>query len=331
MPKALITGITGQDGSYLTELLLAKGYEVHGVVRRTSSIERSRLKHLFTDPEIHGKSLHLHYADLDDPTTLRRVLSQASPGELYHLAGQSHVGLSFEIPESTCRMTGMSTLQLLEMIRDLDNPPRFFLAASSELFGKPDDVPQTENTPFRPVNPYGATKAFAANMVSIYRNTFDLFAVNGIMFNHESPRRGENFVTRKICRAAAAIKLGKQDKLLLGDTSAQRDWGHARDYVRGMWLALQHTEPGDYIFATGKLHSVQDVVETAFDTVDLTWKDHIARDARFMRPAEPQRLVGDASKAANVLNWNPDVSFHEMIREMTEIELKRLSGEDVPG
>ena len=331
MPKALITGITGQDGSYLTELLISKGYQVHGIVRRTSSIERSRLKHLYTDPEVYGKTLFLHYADLDDTTTLRRVLKQAAPDELYHLAGQSHVGLSFEIPESTCRMTGMSTLQLLEMIRDQETPPRFFLAASSELFGKPDDVPQSENTPFRPVNPYGATKAFAANMVSIYRNTFDVFAVNGIMFNHESPRRGENFVTRKICRAAAAIKLGKQDKLLLGDTSAQRDWGHARDYVRGMWLSLQHTEPGDYVFATGKLHSVQDVVETAFATVNLQWKEHIAQDERFMRPAEPQRLVGDASKAAKVLNWSPEVSFDAMIREMTEIELRRLEGEYVAG
>lgn len=331
MPKALITGITGQDGSYLTELLLGNGYEVHGIVRRTSSLERSRLHHLYQDKEKYGKSLFLHYADLDDATTLRRVMISAAPDEVYHLAGQSHVGLSFEIPESTTRMTGLATLRLLEMIQDLDKVPRFFHASSSEIFGKPEDMPQRENTPYRPVNPYGAAKAFATQMVSIYRNTFGVFGVNGIMFNHESPRRGENFVTRKICRAAAAIKLGQQKELLLGDTSAKRDWGHARDYVRGMWLSLGHATAEDYIFATGKLHSVQDVVDIAFKTVDLDSIEYIRQDQRFMRPAEPQRLVGDPAKAKRLLNWEPETSFHRMIEEMTEVELKRLSGESVEG
>ncbi|MGB0579757.1 MAG: GDP-mannose 4,6-dehydratase [Limisphaerales bacterium] len=325
MPKALITGITGQDGSYLTEILLENGYEVHGIVRRTSSLDRSRLNDLYTDGDVYGKRLFLHYADLDDTTTLRRIMISAAPDEVYHLAGQSHVGLSFEIPESTCNMTGMSTLRILEMIQDLDKVPRFFHAASSEVFGKPEEMPQSEATPFRPVNPYGAAKTFATNMVQIYRNTFGVFAVNGIMFNHESPRRGENFVTRKICRAAAAIKLGKQEELLLGDTSAKRDWGHAKDYVRGMWHSLSHATAEDYVFATGKLHSVQDVVDIAFRTVDLDPIDYVRQDQRFMRPAEPQRLVGDPSKAKRLLNWEPEITFHQMIKEMTQAELKRLS------
>jgi len=325
MPRALITGITGQDGSYLTELLLEKGYEVHGMVRRTSSLERSRLVHLFHDPQIYGQRLFLHYADLDDPTTMRRTLNAVAPDELYHLAGQSHVGLSFEIPESTCEMTAMGTLRLLEMVQDMRQRPRFFHASSSEIFGQPAQAPQDENTPYAPVNPYGCAKAFAAQMVTIYRKTFGHFAVNGIMFNHESPRRGENFVTRKICRAAAAIKLGKQKDLMLGDTSAKRDWGSARDYVQGMWLSLQHATAEDYIFATGKLHSVQDVVETAFATVDLDWRQHVRKDNRLLRPAEPQRLCGNASKARRLLNWEPATSFRQLIDEMTRAELAALS------
>jgi GDPmannose 4,6-dehydratase len=217
------------------------------------------------------------------------------------------------------------------MIQDLEKVPRFFHASSSEIFGKPDTLPQNEQTPFRPVNPYGAAKAFATNMVSIYRNTFGLFAVNGIMFNHESPRRGENFVTRKICRAAAAIKAGRQKELLLGDTTAKRDWGHARDYVRGMWLSLQHATAEDYVFATGKLNSVQDVVEIAFATMELDWSKYVAQDQRFMRPAEPQKLVGDPKKASRLLNWTPETSFRELIEEMTQIEFKRVSGQVVSG
>ena len=327
MKRALITGITGQDGSYLAELLLEKGYEVHGMVRRTSSLERSRLNPLYRDPAIYGRRLFLHYGDLDDPTTLRRLLTKSAPEEIYHLAGQSHVGLSFEIPESTCEMTAMGTLRLLELIRDLPAAPRLFHASSSEVFGRPEQSPQDERTPMAPVNPYGCAKAFATQMVGIYRQTFKLFACNGIMYNHESPRRGENFVTRKICHAAAAIKLGRQQELLLGDTSALRDWGHARDYVLGMWLALQAEVPDDYVFATGILHSVQDVVEAAFGAVGLDWRTYLKQDARFMRPAEPWRLVGNPAKAKTRLQWEARTTFAELIAEMTQAELEQFSTE----
>ena len=323
--KALITGITGQDGSYLTEFLLDKGYEVHGMVRRTSSLDRSRLVHLFGDNNVYGKRLFLHYADLDDPTTVRRMLTKAKPDEVYHLAGQSHVGLSFEIPESTCEMTAMGTLRLLEMVRDLPNPPRLFHASSSEIFGRPVQTPQDEETPMCPTSPYGCAKAFATRMVTIYRNTFNLFACNGIMYNHESPRRGENFVTRKICRAAAAIKMGAQKELFLGDTAALRDWGYAPDYVRGMWMALNHDRADDFVFATGKLHSVQDVVETAFEALQLDWKQFVRQDARMMRPAEPMGLAGNASKAEKVLGWKPRTDFRELITQMAQVELAEIS------
>jgi GDPmannose 4,6-dehydratase len=323
--KALITGITGQDGSYLTEFLLEKGYEVHGVVRRTSSLERSRLKHLYQDPSLYGRRLFLHYADLDDTTTLRRVLAKCAADELYHLAGQSHVGLSFEIPESTCEMTAMGTLRLLEMIRDLPEAPRIYHASSSEIFGRPAQSPQDEQTPMAPVNPYGCARAFATQMVAIYRQTYGLFACNGIMYNHESPRRGENFVTRKICRAAAAIKAGLEKELLLGDTSARRDWGHARDYVRGMWLCLQQETAEDFVFATGQLHSVQDVVETAFGVAALDWRACVKQDPRFIRPAEPSRLLGRAAKARKILKWEPETTFEQLIKEMTEAEIAALA------
>jgi GDPmannose 4,6-dehydratase len=325
MPRALITGITGQDGSYLSELLLAKGYEVHGIVRRTSQLARSRLDHLYHDPKIYGQRLFLHYADLDDTTTLRRLLSKAAPDEIYHLAGQSHVGLSFEIPESTCEMTAMGTLRLLEMLRDLPKPCRLFHASSSEVFGQPTRSPQDEQTPIAPVTPYGCAKAFATQMVTIYRRTFGLFAGNGIMFNHESPRRGEHFVTRKICRAAAAIKLGLEKELVLGDTTSRRDWGHARDYVRAMWLMLQQPEPDDFVIATGELHAVQEVVEIAFAAVQLNWSDHVRQDPRFLRPTEPLGLVGNAAKARQQLHWRPEVPFPELIREMTTAELAALA------
>jgi GDPmannose 4,6-dehydratase len=325
--KALITGITGQDGSYLAEFLLAKGYEVHGIVRRTSSLDRSRLVHLYTDPAIYGRRLFLHYADLDDPTTVRRVLLKANPHEIYHLAGQSHVGLSFEIPESTCEMTAMGTLRLLEMIRDVPTPPKLFHAASSEIFGRPTQSPQTEETPMAPVSPYGCAKAFATRMVMVYRESFGLFASNGIMYNHESPRRGENFVTRKICRAAAAIKAGKQKELLLGDTSAMRDWGYAPDYVRGMWLALNHGRAEDFIFATGALHSVQDIIELAFGAVELDWKDFVRRDERMIRPAEPLNLVGNPTKAQKVLGWAAKTKLPELIRLIIDADLALLRQE----
>ncbi|MBM3880792.1 MAG: GDP-mannose 4,6-dehydratase [Verrucomicrobia bacterium] len=325
MRRAFITGITGQDGSYLTELLLDKGYEVHGIVRRTSALARSRLDHLYHDAAIYGHRLFLHYADLDDPTTLRRALLKAAPAEVYHLAGQSHVGLSFDIPESTCELTAMGTLRLLEMMRDLPQPARLFHPASSEVFGRPAAAPQAEATPFAPVNPYGCAKAFAAHMVRVYRATFGLFACNGIMYNHESPRRGENFVTRKICRGAAAIKLGLETGLALGDLEAQRDWGHARDYVRAMWLMLQGERPDDYVIATGQLHAVQDVVQVAFGAVQLDWRPYVRRDERFLRPAEPHNLVGNPVKARRQLGWEPTVSFEQMIQEMTGAELAGLS------
>jgi GDPmannose 4,6-dehydratase len=279
------------------------------------------LVHLHDDPQIYGRRLFLHYADLDDPTTLRRVLCKVAPDEVYHLAGQSHVGLSFEIPESTCEMTAMGTLRLLEMMRDMPRPPRFFHASSSEVFGQPATAPQDEATPMSPVSPYGCAKAFATQMVRVYRKSFDLFACNGIMYNHESPRRGENFVTRKICRAAAAIKLGHQKELLLGDTSAQRDWGYAPDYVRGMWLALSHPAPEDFVFATGQLHTVQDVVEMAFTAAGLDWRQFVRQDARMLRPAEPAKLVGNAAKARGLLNWKPATGFREVIGNMVQAEL----------
>lgn len=325
MPRAIITGITGQDGSYLTELLLEKGYEVHGVVRRSSNVSRSRLDHIYHDPAIYGHRVFLHYADLDDPTTLRRVLVKVAPDEVYHLAGQSHVGLSFEIPESTCEMTAMGTLRLLEIIRDLPTRPRLFHASSSEVFGRPITAPQDETTGFEPVNPYGCAKVFATQMVKVYRQSFQLFACNGILYNHESPRRGENFVTRKICRGAAAIKLGREKDLLLGDRTMRRDWGHSRDYVRGMWQMLQQPTPDDFVLATGVAHSVQDVVETAFECVGLDWRQFVKEDARFMRPAEPSNLLGNAAKARAQLGWVPEISFAQLIHEMTEAELAALS------
>lgn len=326
MARALITGITGQDGSYLAELLLDKGYEVHGIVRRTSTFNRSRLDHLYEDPGIYGRRLFLHYADLDDPTTLRRALVKVGPDEVYHLAGQSHVGLSFELPESTCELTAMGTLRLLEMVRDLPQPARVFHASSSEIFGRPDRAPQDESSPMRPVTPYGCAKAFATQLVGVYRSSFGVFACNGIMYNHESPRRGENFVTRKICRAAAAISLGLQKELVLGDMSGERDWGHSRDYVRAMWLMLQQDKPEDFIIATGHLHRVSEVVELAFQTAGVRWQEHVREDPALFRRAEPSGLVGNAAKAGKQLAWQPLITFEELIREMTLAELHVLSG-----
>ena len=324
MRKALITGITGQDGSYLAELLLAKGYEVHGLVRGTTPLEHSRISHLFTDSGIFERRLFAHYGELTDAISIRTALQTVEPDEVYHLAGQSDVGLSFKIPEATCEMTALATLRLLEIVRELPKKPRLFHASSSEIFGKPTQSPQTEETPLAPVNPYGCAKAYATQMVDVYRHAFDLFAVNGILFNHESPRRGENFVTRKITRAAAAIKARKQDALTLGNLTAQRDWGHARDYVEGMWLSLQHSEPTRFIFSTGKLHSVQDVVEIAFETVGLNWRDYVKQDPALLRVTEPTQLVGDSSKAKRLLGWEPKTSFRDLIAEMTTAELNAL-------
>ena len=325
MKRAFITGIDGQDGSYLAELLLAKNYEVHGVFHRSAHGVLSNLKSLVADPQIIRQRLFLSAADLDDADSIRIPLEQAAPDEVYHLAGQSHVGQSFEKVEETCRLTGLGTLRVLEMARKLDHPPRFFHASSSEIFGSPERSPQDETTPVAPVTPYGCAKAFGTQMTRIYRRMFGLFAVNGIFYNHESPRRGENFVTRKICRAAAAIKLGRQRELVLGNTVAQRDWGHARDYVRGMWLALQHDAPEDFVFATGRLHSVQDVVQFAFQAAGLDWRQYVRQEAQLFRPVEPHQLIGNAAKAGRLLKWQPEITFEQLIMEMTDAELKAVS------
>ncbi|MGC8742775.1 MAG: GDP-mannose 4,6-dehydratase [Verrucomicrobiia bacterium] len=324
-PRALITGITGQDGSYLAELLLENGYEVHGIVRRTSTLIRSRIDHLYHNTNIYNKTLFLHYADLDDPNTIRRALIKSEPDEIYHLAGQSHVGISFEMPELTCEQIAMGTLRFLELIRDLPKPAKFFHATSSEIYGIPSQFPQDEQTPMLPVSPYGCAKAFSTQMIRVYRMAFKVFAVNGIMFNHESTRRGENFVTRKICRAAAAIKLGLQNELALGNLDAQRDWGYAKDYVRGMWLALQYEKPEDFVFATGELHSVKDIVQIAFGYLNLDWQKYVKQDPRLFRPVDPEKLVGNCQKAKKLLGWQPTMDFKSMIIEMTEFELKLLS------
>jgi GDPmannose 4,6-dehydratase len=325
MPRALITGITGQDGSYLAELLLDKGYEVHGVVRENASPNRARIEHLCANLAIFNQRLFLHTATIEETARLRDILISTVPDEVYHLAGQSHVGLSFEKPEETCEITALGAIRLLELVRALPKPPRFFHPSSSEIFGRPAQSPQDESTPHAPMNPYGCAKAYATQMVSIYRQTHGLFACNAILYNHESPRRGENFVTQKICRAAAAIKLGRQAELLLGDTTALRDWSDARDFVRAMWLMLQQPAADDYVLSTGTLHSVQDVVEIAFGAVQLDWRQYVRQDAKFMRPAEPQRLLGNPAKARRVLGWEPQISFQQMIEEMVQAELKRAA------
>lgn len=324
---ALITGITGQDGSYLTELLLSEGYEVHGIVRRSSSIERSRLRHLYADVEIYDRRLFLHYADLYDTTTIRRILTRVAPQEFYHLAGQSHVGLSFDIPESTCELTAMGTLRLLEILRDLDQSPHFLHASSREIFGTPERSPQNEQTPIHPESPYGCAKAFATQMTQIYRDTHGMFCCNTIAYNHESPRRGENFVTRKISSGAARIKLGLQSEVRLGDIEAKRDWGDARDFVRAMWLALQQDQPGDYVLATGQSHSVRDFLDTAFGYVGLDWRDHVVRDIRYERPHDVSHLLGDAGKAREVLGWAPQLSFEQLVRDMVEADIEAARAE----
>lgn len=322
--KAIITGITGQDGSYLAELLLDKSYEVHGIVRRSSSIERSRLKHLYVDPTVYEKCLFLHYADLEDTTTIRRVITKVQPDEFYHLAGQSHVGISFEIPESTCELTAMCTLRILEILRDLPNPPRFLHASSREIFGTPEHSPQDESTPIHPESPYGCAKAFATQMVQIYRDTHGLFCCNTIAYNHESPRRGENFVTRKITTAAARIKLGLQQELRLGDIDAKRDWGDARDFVEVMWLALQHDKPDDYVVASGESHSVREFLQLAFERVGLNWKEYAIHDDRFERPHDVSHILGDAGKAKKKLGWIPKNSFADLVHDMVDSDLALL-------
>ena len=323
---ALVTGVTGQDGSYLAELLLAKGYAVHGVVRRTSNLLRSRIEHLRTDSEIYGSRFFLHYGDLTDGTTLRRIFSQVRPSEVYHLAGQSHVGISFDIPESTCEEAGMATLRLLEICRDQPQPVKFYHASTSEIFGNAAESPQTEETPLRPTSPYGCAKAFATQLARVYREGHGLFVCNGILYNHESPRRGENFVTRKITRAAARIARGLDHQLVLGNLESRRDWGHAPDYVEAMWLMIQHTTPDDYIVATGETHTVREFVAAAFAVVNLEPGRYVRHNPAFDRPMEPTDLVGSAAKIERVLGWRATYSFDDLVREMVEAELAEIDG-----
>jgi len=323
--KALITGITGQDGSYLTELLLEKGYEVHGLVRRTSTLERSRLSHLFADETIYNRRLFLHYSDIQDVISTQKIIYRVQPDEFYHLAGQSHVGLSFEIPETTCDLTAMGTLRLLEIIRGMDKAPRFLHAGSSEIFGAAQNGPQTEATPHHPVTPYGVAKEFAVQMTALYREQFALWSCNAIAYNHESPRRGENFVSRKICRAAAEIKLGRRTEIKLGNIDGARDWSDARDIVAGYHLILQHGTPGDFILASGVQHTVKDILEIAFRSAGLDWQKHVVFDPALMRPSDPNFLTGDATRARTELGWRPAWSFEDTIRSIYESEYQLLS------
>jgi GDPmannose 4,6-dehydratase len=322
--SALITGITGQDGSYLTELLLDKGYTVHGLVRRSSTTQRTRLDPLFFGRDLYGTRLFLHYADLDDTTTIRRILIKTRPDELYHLAGQSHVGASFDIPESTCEFTAMGTLRLLEILRDLEKRPKFLNIGSSEIFGNPDESPQNELTPMRPVTPYGVAKAFAVNMTRVYREAFGMFTCNAICYNHESPRRGESFVTRKITLAAAAISLGLQKTIQLGSLDSRRDWGYAPEYVEAMWRMMQQSQPDDYVLATGVAHSVEEFLDAAFKHVGLDWRTHYRHEPRFDRPTEITRLIGNATKANDLLYWSPKTDMFAVVNLMVDSDVSRL-------
>lgn len=326
---ALITGITGQDGSYLAELLLAKGYQVHGIVRRASTFNTDRLDHIYVDPHVPNATLHLHYGDLSDGTGLRRIIELALPDEVYNLGAQSHVKVSFEQSEYTADVVGLGTLRLLEALRDCGGTRqsvRFYQASSSEMFGS-SPPPQDENTPFHPRSPYAVSKVAAYWHAVNYREAYGLFICNGIMFNHESPRRGETFVTRKVTRAVGRIKAGLQEKLYMGNLSARRDWGEAGDYVRAMWLMLQQPNPDDYVVATGQSHSVQEFVEEAFAQVGLDWRKHVEIDPRYLRPSEVDNLEGDASKARRVLNWEPTVTFRQLVKMMVDHDVNLASQE----
>ncbi|GAB4189236.1 MAG: GDP-mannose 4,6-dehydratase [Coleofasciculaceae cyanobacterium] len=326
--RALITGITGQDGSYLSELLLEKDYEVHGIIRRTSTFNTDRIDHIYVDPHNPDARLFLHYGDLTDGVTLRRILEEVKPVEIYNLGAQSHVRVSFDSPEYTVDSVAMGTLRLLEAIRDYRNRTgidvRFYQAGSSEMFGKVQDVPQKETTPFYPRSPYACAKVYAHWQTLNYRESYGIFACNGILFNHESPRRGETFVTRKITRAIARIVAGQQNKLYLGNLDSKRDWGYAKDYVRAMWLMLQQYEPDDYVVATGETHSIREFLDISFKYVNLNWQNYVEFDPRYLRPAEVDLLIGDASKAKQKLGWEPSVTFEELVGLMVEADLRAL-------
>jgi GDPmannose 4,6-dehydratase len=318
--RALITGITGQDGSYLAELLLAKGYEVHGVVRRASSFNTGRLQHIYEDIHAPDPNLILHYGDLSDGTSLSNLVFSIEPDEIYNLGAQSHVRVSFDQPLYTVDIDALGTLRLLEAARQLHQRKeiRIYQASSSEMYGKVHEVPQSETTPFHPRSPYACAKVYSFYQTVNYREAYGMFACNGILFNHESPRRGETFVTRKITRAATRIREGLQDKLYLGNLDAKRDWGYAKDYVEAMWLMLQQDEPDDFVIATGETHSVQEFLELAFEEVGLSWREHVDIDSRYLRPSEVDLLLGDASKTKQALGWQPKTSFNELVRIMVE-------------
>jgi GDPmannose 4,6-dehydratase len=320
--RALVTGITGQDGSYLAELLLEKGYEVWGLIRRSSSFNTERLDSIYQDPHDRGVRLKLRYGDLSDSASVERLMGEVGPDEVYNLGAQSHVRVSFDVPEYTGDVTGLGTTRILEAIRRQGLKARFYQASSSELYGKVVETPQTERTPFYPRSPYAAAKAYSFYITQNYRESYGMFAVNGILFNHESPRRGETFVTRKITRAATRIKMGLQKQVFLGNLDAQRDWGFAGDYVEGMWRMLQAEQPDDYVLATGETHSVKEFLEKAFGCLDLDYTKYVEYDARYERPAEVDLLLGDAAKARQTLGWTPRVGFDELVKMMVESDLR---------
>ncbi len=341
MKKALITGITGQDGSYLAEFLLEKGYEVHGIIRRASTFNTERIDHIYQDPHEKDVRLFLHYGDMVDSSNISRLIEKINPDEIYNLAAQSHVAVSFEMPEYTADVDGLGTLRLLDAIKDSRIKTRFYQASTSELYGKVQEVPQNEDTPFYPRSPYGAAKLYAYWIVKNYREAYNMYAVNGILFNHESPRRGKRFVTRKITRAAARIAMGKQKKLYLGNLEAKRDWGYAKEYVEMMWLMLQQEKPEDYVIATGETHTVRELTEVAFKYVDIdlvwegkgtaekgidkkTGKIIVEVDSKYFRPTEVDLLIGDPSKAKEKLGWETKTSFKELVKIMVESDLKAL-------
>ena len=324
MKKALITGITGKDGSYLAELLLKKGYEVHGIIRRASTFNTSRIDHLYRDPHVNGVKLHLHYGDLADSVQMVKLLYALQPDEIYNLGAQSHVRVSFDVPEYTGDVVGVGAVRILEAIREagLVKKCRYYQASSSEMFGKVQEVPQRETTPFWPRSPYGCAKMYAYWLTVNYRESYKLHASNGILFNHESPRRGETFVTRKITRAATRIKMGLQEKLYMGNLDAKRDWGYAKEYVEMMWVMLQQDHPDDYVVATNEAHSVKEFIQETFSLLDLDWEKYVDYDARYERPSEVDLLIGDPTKAKKQLGWEPKVKFKELVKIMTEADLE---------
>jgi len=329
MKRAFITGVTGQDGSYLAELLLEKGYEVHGLIRRSSSFNTSRIDHLYQDPHVNGVKLFLHHGDMTDATNLARLVYEIQPDEIYNLAAQSHVRVSFDAPEFTGDVDALGTLRLLEAVRLTHSKARFYQASTSELYGLVQEVSQRETTPFYPRSPYAVAKLYGFWIVKNYREAYGLHASNGILFNHESPRRGETFVTRKVTRAASRIKLGLQSDLFMGNIEAKRDWGYALDYVEGMWRMLQQDTPDDYVLATGEMHSVRELLEEAFSYVGLDWQKYTRHDDRYNRPSEVDQLLGDPSKAKRVLGWTPKVTFKELIRLMMDADLELARKERV--